>query len=255
MIARTEQERAALREGGSRLARMLQVLKTMVRPGVSTQELENKARSLVAKQGDELAFLGYRTERSVKPYPAALCVSVNDFIVHGVPNLEPRTIAEGDVVSLDFGIRHAGLYTDSALTVIAGSGSREDETLVRAVHEALERGIEQARVGNTLGDIGHAVQSTAERYGFGYPTVLCGHGVGRKLHEEPHVLNWGEAGAGEPIVEGLVIAIEPMFMRGKGEVVVDRDGHSYRTKDGSRAAHAEHTVLVTREGPEVLTEV
>lgn len=255
MIARAPEEMAALREGGRRLASALQTLKAMVRPGLSTQALEDCAREIVTAKGDTLAFLGYKTGRGTKPYPAALCVSVNDFIVHGVPNENPIVITEGDVVSLDFGIKHEGLYTDSALTVIAGKGSPEDETLARAVHEALFAGIAKARVGNTLGDIGHAVESVAEQYGFGYPTVLCGHGVGKRLHEEPNVLNWGEPGEGERIVEGLVIAIEPMFMHGSGDVVLDKDGHSYRTKDGSRAAHAEHTILVTSSGPEILTTV
>lgn len=254
MIAR-EQEISALREGGQRLAEALQTLKGMVRPGISTQALEDKARELVSGYGDELAFLGYRTDKRAKPYPAALCVSINDFLVHGVPNEMPRIIQNGDVVSLDFGIKHAGLYTDSALTVIAGVGDPKDEELVRATNEALQAGIAQARVGNALGDIGHAVESVARKYGFGFPRILCGHGVGKMLHEDPQVLNWGTPGEGEMIVEGLVIAIEPMFMRGEGDVVLDKDGHSYRTKDGSRAAHAEHTILVTKSGPEVLTAV
>ena len=164
-------------------------------------------------------------------------------------------IQEGDVVCIDFGIKHKGLYTDHAATVIAGKAqSPEDEELVKGTYEALKAGIAQARVGNTTGDIGYAVQKVAEKYGFGYPKNLSGHGVGKKVHEEPHVPNFGERGMGTKLVEGLVIAIEPMMTLGSGDLYVDKDGYSYRTKDGSRTAHAEHTILVTRKGPEILTK-
>ena len=156
---------------------------------------------------------------------------------------------------LDFGIKHGGLYTDHATTLIVGKPkSKEDELLVRATFEALQIGIDQAHVGNTTGDIGYAVQKVAEKYNLGYPKNLSGHGVGKAVHEEPHVPNFGEPGKGVKLQEGLVIAIEPMFTLGAGDLFVDKDGHSYRTKDGSRTAHTEHTVIVTKNGPEIITK-
>ncbi|OGG57715.1 type I methionyl aminopeptidase [Candidatus Kaiserbacteria bacterium RIFCSPHIGHO2_01_FULL_55_17] len=180
---------------------------------------------------------------------------MNDVIVHSPAGQNGKIIQEGDVVCLDFGIRHKGLYTDHAITVIAGKAkSPEDEKLVRGTQEALAVGIAAAKVGNTTGDIGYAVQKIAEKYDFGYPKNLSGHGVGKQIHEEPHVPNFGEPGKGEKLVEGMVIAIEPMMTLGSGELYVDADGRSYRTKDGSRTAHFEHTVLITKNGPEILTK-
>ena len=164
-------------------------------------------------------------------------------------------IEEGDVVSLDFGIKHQGLYTDHAATVIAGKAKDpHDEELVRGTYEALAAGIKEAKVGNTVGDIGYAVQKIADKYHFGYPRNLSGHGVGLQVHEEPHVPNFGEKGKGPKLVEGMVIAIEPMMTLGTGDLFIDDDNFSYRTKDGSRSAHAEHTVLITKHGPEILTQ-
>ena len=261
MIARTEEEKEILREGGRRLARHLRVLSEMVVPGVTAGELEKKAHELVAADTDTLAFLGYKSGKEKHGYPSGLCLSVNDVIVHSPASENRVVIQEGDVVCLDFGIKHAGLFTDHAVTVIAGpanggAGKKhnpEDERLVRGTYEALAAGIAEAKVGNTTGDIGHAVERVAKKYGFGFPRNLSGHGVGLKVHEEPHVPNFGAPKSGEKLVEGLVIAIEPMMTLGSGELYIDADGHSYRTKDGSRTAHAEHTVLITKDGPEILT--
>lgn len=258
MIAKTKGEMAALREGGKRLARHLEILSTMVQPGVSVKKLESKARELVQADRDRPAFLDYEYGKDKNPMPSALSVSINDAIVHSPAGVSDEVIKDGDIVSLDFGIIHDGFYTDHAVTVIAGEGrDPQDEKLVRAAYEALGAGIRVARVGNTTGDIGHAVEKVAKKYGFGFPKNLSGHGVGRTVHEEPHIPNYGEPGEGERLVEGHVIAIEPMFTRGSGELRVDpgRDGHAYRTKDGSRTAHAEHTVLVTKSGAEILTKV
>lgn len=255
MIAKKPQELAALREGGKRLARHLRELSALVRPGITPRQLEDKARDMVAADGDELAFYGHRERKGDAPYPSGLCVSVNDTIVHSPASESDRPIEEGDLVCLDFGIKHGGLYTDHATTVIAGAPkSPEDVRLINGTKEALSAGIAQARLGNTTGDIGFAVEQIADKYGFGYPRNLSGHGVGLKVHEEPHVPNFGEPGKGTKLVEGLVIAIEPMMTLGSGELYVDADGHSYRTKDGSRTAHFEHTVLVTKNGPEILTK-
>lgn len=253
MIAKTKEELAALREGGKRLARHIEELSALVVPGITPRALEKKAREMVAGDGDELAFYGYKSGRGDHPYPSGLCVSVNDTIVHSPASESGVLIQEGDVVCLDFGIKHKGLFTDHAVTVIAGKGSEEDMRLLEGTTHALAAGIAEAKVGNTTGHIGEAVEKVAREYGFGFPRNLSGHGVGKKVHEEPHVPNFGRAGEGAPLVEGLVIAIEPMMTLGSGELYIDKDGHSYRTKDGSRTAHFEHTVLITKNGPEILT--
>jgi len=255
MIAKTKAQRDALREGGRRLARHVRILSEMVRPGITAEALEAKAREMVKADGDELAFFGHTERKNEAPYPSGLCISVNDVIVHSPASKNGAVIQEGDVVCLDFGIKHKGFYTDHAATVIAGSPkSAEDEELVRGTYEALGAGIEQAIAGNTTGDIGYAVQQIAEKYHFGYPKNLSGHGVGLKVHEEPHVPNFGEPGRGPKLRLNEVIAIEPMMTLGSGELFIDKDGMSYRTKDGSRTAHAEHTVLITKSGPEILTK-
>lgn len=255
MIARTEKEISALREGGRRLAKHLRILSGLVAVGVTPKELEDKAREMVADDGDELAFYGYKTGKREEPYPSGLCVSVNDVIVHSPAALNNIPFADGDVVCLDFGIKHEGLFTDHAVTVIAGTKRNpEDERLLAGTKEATVAGIARAIIGNTTGDIGYAVERVAKKYGFGFPRNLSGHGVGLKVHEEPHVPNFGAPGSGVKLEEGLVIAIEPMMALGSGDLYVDGDGHSYRTKDGSRTAHFEHTVIITKNGPEILTK-
>lgn len=255
MIAKTPEELEILREGGRRLARHVRILGEMVAPGASSAELEAKAREMVEKDGDTMAFLGYKGKKDREGFPSGLCVSVNDIIVHSPAGQNGSVFQEGDVVCIDFGIKHRGLYTDHAVTVIAGKPKDpEDEKLLRGTKEALAVGIAQARVGNTTGDVGYAVEKVAEKYGFGFPRNLSGHGVGKKVHEEPHIPNFGKQGEGEKLVEGIVIAIEPMMTLGSGELFVDKDGHSYRTKDCSRTAHFEHTVLITKNGPEILTK-
>lgn len=252
MIARTADDIADLREGGRRLARHVRILSEMVVPGAQATDIEARAREMVAADGDELAFMGYPSGKHGEKYPTGLCFSVNDAIVHA-PAFEYE-IQEGDVVSLDFGIRHKGLYTDHAVTVIAGKGSEEDIRLVRGTYEALAVGIKAAKLGDKTGDIGYAVEQIAKKYHFGYPKNLAGHGVGREVHEEPHVPNFGFPRTGARLEEGLIIAIEPMMTLGTGDLYVDRDNFSYKTKDGSRSAHAEHTVMITAEGPEILTK-
>ncbi|HUO50703.1 MAG TPA: type I methionyl aminopeptidase [Candidatus Paceibacterota bacterium] len=254
MIVKDKKEIDILREGGRRLARHVRMLSELVAPGVTTALLEERAREMVAKDGDQPAFLNYRERGDRTGYPSALCVSINDAIVHSPAARNSLTIEEGDLVCLDFGIKHGGFFTDHAVTVIAGrSISPEDEELVRGTKEAMAAGIAQAKVGNTVGDIGHAVEEVADRYHFGFPRNLSGHGVGRAVHEDPHVPNFGQPGKGAKLVEGLVIAIEPMMTLGSSDLYVDADGYTYRTKDGSRTAHFEHTVMVTKYGPEILT--
>lgn len=255
MIARTKEEIEILREGGRRLARHVRIISEMVVPGITSAELEKVALEMVEKDGDTPAFLNYKGKGDKHPYPSALCVSVNDILVHSPAATNNMLIEEGDVVCVDFGIKHRGLFTDHAHTVIAGTKHNpEDLRLVRGTHEALMLGIAAAQMGSMTGDIGYAVERFAKKNKFGYPKNLSGHGVGTKVHEEPYVPNFGAPGSGDELVEGLVIAIEPMFTLGSGELFVDDDGHSYRTKDGSRAAHSEHTVMITADGPEILTK-
>jgi methionyl aminopeptidase len=255
MIAKTQEERDALREGGKRLARHVRRMCEMIRPGITGHEIEMAVEEWVAADGDELAFIGYPSGRRGEKFPGGLCFSVNDIIVHAPAWMNDYVIQEGDVVTVDFGIKHKGLYTDHARTVIAGTPkSDEDIMLVRGTEEALRAGIARAVVGNTTGDIGHAVELIAEKYDFGFPRNLSGHGVGKQVHEEPHVPNYGEPGEGVELVENLVIAIEPMMTLGTSDLFIDKDGFSYRTKDGSRSAHAEDTVIITANGPEVITK-
>ncbi len=255
MIAKTKKEIELLRESGRRLGSHLKELSKMVVPGVIPKDIDLKARELLKADGDQAAFLHYGSGKNGEKFPSVICISVNDVIVHAPGSMIEVPIADGDVVTLDFGVKHKGYYTDHAVTVIAGKADPKDAEMVKAAYEALDAGIAQARVGNTTGDIGEAVETVAKKYGLGFPKNLSGHGVGKQVHEEPHVPNYRDPRFDVPLEEGLVIAIEPMFARGSGILVVDEDGFSYRTKDGSRSAHTEHTVIVTKNGPEIITKV
>ncbi len=252
IIIKTKEEIESLREGGKRHAHILTVLSRAVRPGVSTGELNRLAEELVREGGDEAAFLGYKPYGAKRPYPASLCVSVNDEIVHGIPSDE-RILSEGDIVTLDLGLVHKGCITDSAVTVPVGVTDRESKALITDTRKALELGIKAIRPGGHVGDIGAAIEKYASLRGYGIVRELAGHGVGRHVHEDPYVPNYGEAGTGELLRPGMVIAIEPMLTLGGERITLDADGYTYRTKDGSRSAHCEHTVLITEKGAEVLT--
>ncbi|MEK7627897.1 MAG: type I methionyl aminopeptidase [Patescibacteria group bacterium] len=253
MIIRADFEREALRKGGARLATLLQKLATMVAPEVSVMSLEAEAQKLIKETGDTPAFLGYQPHGAKRPYPAALCVSINDAIVHGIPE-EGTVIQDGDVVTLDCGLVHEDFITDSAVTVYAGTVSEEKKLLIRATEEALAAGINAARTGNHMGDIGYAIERVGKKYSLGSPRELGGHSVGNAVHEEPFVPNFGTPGKGPILEEGMVIAIEPMFMLGSSGIRLDADGYTYRTRDGSCSAHSEHTVIVGAQGAEVLTK-
>ena len=240
-------------EGGKVLKDILGKLAEAVKPGLTTEEIDQLVRELVlswAKKRPEAkissSFCGYRD------FPGFVCVSVNDEVVHGIPSAL-RILKEGDIVGLDFGIVFKGFHTDSAMTVPVGQISKEAKKLLQVTKESLEFGIQQSVEGNTVGDIGHAVQKYVEKNGFGVVQELVGHGVGRKLHEEPYVPNYGKKGEGEILKEGMVLAIEPMVTAGKSAVEVASDNWTYKTKDHSLAAHFEHTVAVTKEGPRILT--
>jgi methionyl aminopeptidase len=224
---------------------VLEDLAAMVAPGVSTADLDAAAEAKVRAAGAEPAFKGYRG------YPATLCASVNEQVVHGIPNR--RQLASGDIVSLDMGVKLNGFYGDSAVTVPVGAVSDEVKRLLRATQEALEAGIAQVRVGGRISDIGHAIQAFVEAQGFSVVREFVGHGIGAALHEEPQIANYGEPGRGPRLAEGMTLAIEPMVNMGKPAVRLLADGWTAVTKDGSLSAHFEHTVAVTKNGPDVLT--
>ncbi len=251
---KTPEEIEILKEGGKRLAIILHTLADMVRPGISTKELDDMARELILSAGDKPSFLNYQPDGAKRPYPASLCVSINDEVVHGIPNEHSRVLVEGDIVGLDMGIIHKGLITDSAITVPVGKIDVESRKLLRATKEALFKGIEAARGGNTIGDIGHAIETFVRSTGFSNALGLAGHGVGYKVHEEPFVPNTGKRGTGVTLKPGMVLAIEPMLNVGTGKITLDGDGYTYRTKDGKRSAHFEHTIAITQGDAIILTK-
>ncbi|MDO8729348.1 MAG: type I methionyl aminopeptidase [bacterium] len=251
---KTPEEIEILREGGKRLAEILSILVLKVLPGVLAFELEEDALRLIKEGGDKPAFLGYRPQGTRRPFPAALCVSINDEIVHGIPNEAEKIIKEGDIVSLDFGILHRGLITDAAVTIPAGIIDNESKRLIETTRKALDIGIEAAQPGNTIGDIGAAISQAVKPTGFTLADDLVGHGVGYKVHEDPYVPNFGIKGKGEKLVPGLVIALEPMVNVGKPANKILSDGYTIVTRDGSRSAHFEHTIAITEKGNIILTQ-
>ena len=251
---KTPEEIEILKEGGRRLALVLQKVKEKVKVGLSTQKLENYARRLIHDGGDTASFLGYKPRGAKRPFPAAMCVSINDEIVHGIPNENWRTIKDGDIVSLDLGLTHKGLITDSALSVGVGEVCQKDRNLILHTEEALYRGIKAARGGAHIGDIGYAISSFARQLGYGISEGLAGHGVGYKVHEDPFVPNEGELGQGELLRPGMVLALEPMLTLGTDEIILADDGYTYKTADGSRAAHFEHSIVITDREPIILTK-
>lgn len=253
MIVRTPEERATLIEAGRRLGEVLEAVAQAVAPGVSTAVLDERARELIRAGGDEPAFEGYMPEGARRKYPATLCVSVNDEVVHGIPNESPRTLKEGDIVALDLGLIHDGIIVDSALTVPVGKVSKEASTLMDATRSALELAVAAARPGARVGDISYATGQAFKGTGFGVVKMLGGHGVGKAVHEEPFIANDGHAGTGPEIVAGVVLALEPIANAGKAAVQLAPDGYTYRTKDGSISAHFEHTILVEEAGTLVVT--
>ena len=237
-------------EGGRLLARVIAELKGAVRPGVVTRSLDDLCREKIRSLGAEPAFLNYRPPGGRKPYPFSLCVSLNDVVVHGRPSA--RVVKDGDLVKLDAGLKYKGFYVDSAVTVGAGETSREARKLMETTSLALKKGVAEAKIGKAVGDIGYAVERCARKAKFSVVRVLVGHGVGRKLHEEPTVPNFGSRGEGVKLEVGMVLAIEPMIAAGSGEVKELAD-ESFATSDGSLSAHFEHTVAITERGPLVLT--
>ncbi len=256
IIIKTPKEIEILREGGKNLAEVLYKVKEKVAPGISAKELDDYALKLIKDLGDTPAFLNYRPEGAKTPFPASLCVSLNDEVVHGIPSAK-KILKEGDIVSLDLGLRHKGLFTDMAITIPVGQVDASALKLMEITGRALRVGIEAAQVANKTGDIGYAIENFvgAQKYKYGIVEVLSGHGVGRAIHEDPFIPNFGKKGTGEKLLPGMVIAIEPMLNNGTKNVTLDEDGYTIRTADGKKSAHFEHTVLITENGPEILTKV
>jgi methionyl aminopeptidase len=244
IILKTHDELNAMDRANRVVHDVLDLLVRELRPGAALADLDARAESWTKERGAEPAFKGYRN------YPACVCISVNDEVVHGIPG--KRRLEQGDLVSLDFGVRLGGYYGDAARTAIVGTTDAGGDRLIQVTRAALLKGVEKARVGGRLSDISHAVQQHVEAQGYSVVRDFVGHGIGRELHEEPQVPNFGAPGMGPKLQAGMVLAIEPMVNEGGYEVVMDGDGWTVRTKDGSRSAHFEYSVAVTPSGPWVL---
>ncbi len=290
MIIKIKKELEILREGGKKLAAVLAEVAGIAKEGTTTKQLDELAEKLILKNGGKPSFKGYKVYGAPSSYPGTLCVSINEEVVHGIPN--DRVLKNGDVVGLDIGMlwpaealaKGAGLFTDMATTILIGehnlakaqvlqdlaqrdgasgapvkrvsaSETESARRLITATKKSLEIGISKVRPGARIGDIGFAIQQHLEKEGFGVVRELVGHGVGRAVHEEPEIPNWGIKGEGDELFEGLVIAIEPMATEGNFKVKVAPDGWTWVTRDGSRSAHFEHTLVVTKNGAEVLTRI
>jgi len=252
MIAlKSSREIEIMRRANVIVAEVLQELKRRVAPGITTLELDGIAEELTLKKKAIPAFKGYSVAGRI--FPRSLCVSINEEIVHGIPSA--RELREGDIVGLDYGVIYEGFYGDSAITVGVGQVNEEAKRLMEVTEAALRKGIEQLHEGKRLGDLGAIVQQTAENAGYSVVRAFVGHGIGKKLHEEPPVPNYGEPDRGLRLKEGMVLAIEPMVNAGGYEVEIKDDGWTAVTKDGSLAAHFEHSVAVTKNGPYVLSQL
>jgi methionyl aminopeptidase len=245
IVRKSNAELERMARAGEVVAETIELIGEHLRPGITTAELDRLADEHIRSRGGVPTFKGYRG------YPASICVSPNEMIVHGIPGA--YSLEEGDIVSVDVGVTREGFVADSAYTFPVGEVSAEAERLLEAGQAALAAGIEQARVGNHLSDISHAVQRATEEAGFTVVRALVGHGVGRTMHEDPQIPNFGPPGRGPELLPGMTLAIEPMINAGSSEIVVLEDRWSIVTEDGSLSAHFEHTVAITDEGPRILT--
>ena len=246
IVLKSEREIGLMRQGGHILADVVELLKNLVKPGMSTLEVDEQVEAFIREQGATPAFKGYRG------FPATVCISINEEVVHGIPSAH-RRMKEGDIVGFDLGCIVEGYYADCAVTLPLGDIPPRVQELLDVTRESLEHAVAECRPGRRLSDVSHAVQRHVEPHGFGVVRTFVGHGIGRALHEEPQVPNFGEPGRGPQLKPGMVIAIEPMVTLGGYDVKILEDGWTAVTKDGSLAAHFEHTVAVTETGPEVLT--
>ncbi|QGQ17974.1 type I methionyl aminopeptidase [Cellulomonas sp. JZ18] len=251
MPLKTPAQIEEMRPAGRFVAHVLTSLREHARVGMTTKDLDAHAHRLIDEAGARSVYLGYHPSFGAMPYPGVLCTSVNDHALHGLPS--ERVLEDGDVLSIDFAAELQGWVCDSALTFQLGTQTPEAQRLIAATEQALDAGIAAARVGGRMGDVSAAIGRIGRDAGYGINADFGGHGVGRTMHEDPHVPNLGRRGTGDRLKAGLVVAIEPWFMAGGDGYVVDDDGWTIRTADGALAAHAEHTVALTPEGPLVLT--
>ena len=247
IVLKTEEEIKKMAEACRIVAEVLEGLKKLVSPGVTTKELDEFAESYIVSKGARPAFKGYRG------YPSTVCASLNEQVVHGIPSA--NKLKNGDIISVDVGVHYNGFYGDAAITLPVGSISKEAQKLLAVTENALEAGIEKAVVGNRLSDISSTIQEHVESEGFSVVKAFVGHGIGRELHEEPQIPNYGRPGEGPKLLEGMTLAIEPMVNAGSWEVNVLNDGWTAVTKDGSLSAHFEHTVAITNKGQRILTKL
>ena len=245
IILKTPQEIAMMREGNRILALLFENLTPLVQPGITTAELDKEAELFIRSHGALPAFKGYRG------YPATLCTSINDEVIHGIPG--PRTLKAGDIISIDVGAFHDGFYSDAAKTFTVGKVSKKAQRLMDVTEKALHEGISQAVTGNHLYDISAAIQMVVESAGFSVVREFVGHGIGRALHEDPQIPNFGKRGTGLPLQEGMTFAIEPMVNEGSWKVHIRDDGWTAVTADGSLSAHFEHSIAITASGPMILS--
>jgi methionyl aminopeptidase len=245
---KSPKEIAVMREANRIVAEILAELKDRIAPGISTMELNELSESLAKKRKARPAFKGYNG------FPFALCVSVNEEVVHGMPSRH-TILGEGDIISLDFGVVHRDYYGDAAITVPVGEVTEGTKTLIQTTEESLYRGISQAVAGNRLSDISHAIQSHVEARGFSVVREFVGHGIGRSLHESPQIPNYGVPGLGVRLKPGMVLAIEPMINQGESAVEILEDGWTAVTKDRSLSAHFEHSIAITENGPDILSRL
>ncbi len=245
---KSKEEIAGIERACKITAEVLERLKEIVEPGVTTQELDKVAEEFIIKRRGRPAFKGYRD------YPKTLCTSINNQVVHGIPS-DTTVLKKGDILSIDLGVFIDGFYGDAAITVPVGKITSDAARLIRVTEEALYKGVDKAIIGSRLSDISHAIQAHVEGVGFSIVTAFVGHGIGRNLHEEPQVPNFGKPGQGPRLVEGMTLAIEPMVNMGGSDTIVLEDGWTAVTKDGSLSAHFEHTVAITDTEPLILTKI
>ncbi len=253
MIIETDDDKKQLRAAGNILSGVLKDLEAAAKEGITTAELDLMAEHAIVARGAVPAFLNYKPDGAAIPYPAALCISINDEVVHGIPS-QKRILRNGDIVSLDLGLSYNGYFVDSARTlIVGGEGDAPARRLIAATREALNAAVAAAHAGAHTGDIGAAVERVARKYKLGVVKDLGGHAVGRAVHEKPFIGNEGNEGEGEVLPAGMVLAIEPMLSEGKGDIILAEDNWTYKMRDRSRAAHFEQTIIVGEGAPEILT--
>ncbi len=254
MKIKSKEDIEGLIELGKRHAEVLEEIASYIKPGVSTNELEEITERLIVEGGDKPAFKNYKPYGALRAYPCALCTAPNNTVVHGIPTEQNYILKEGDIIGIDIGLKRGGLITDAGKTYGVGNIDNDAKKLLYTTEEALMRGIAEARAGNHVGDIGYAIESYVRKKGYGLVRDLCGHGVGHSVHEEPQVPNFGTKGTGALLEVGMVLAIEPMLNEGSGAVTFEDDGYTVTTRDGSRSAHFEHNVVITDNDPIILTQ-